>query len=176
MKKIAPFTVPLILQCILFLIPINIFVIGDWFATGVQWGLFRYLQSSFGSSLIFFTSDINYIIRGSITGRSALATGFNVAASALLILALCVLVYVYLKKSIAPVNLAAVITISCGFLFLLSDIIQYGILFNGPAGFTIPIGVPIILVCGWWMYRMKFSETEPEGSDDKAVSEKNETL
>ena len=173
MRK-SPFAFPLVLQCVLFLIPINIFVIGDWLATGVQWELFRYLQSYLGNSFIFFTRDINFITSGTITGRSALATGFNVTASAFLLIALCILLYVYLEKSAAYIKGAAIITVAGGCLFLLSDIIQYGVLFHGPAGFTIPIGVPIILVCGWWMYRTKFPDNEPEGTGEKETSEKNE--
>ncbi|MGA2162447.1 MAG: hypothetical protein ABSG28_09700 [Methanoregula sp.] len=173
--RTSPYAVPLILQCILFLIPINIFVIGDWLAIGVQWELFRYLQSYLGNSFIFFTGDINFITSGAITGRSALATGFNVTASAFLLLVLCFLLYVYLKKSSAYFKAAAIITIIGGCLFLLSDMIQYGVLFHGPAGFTIPIGVPIILFFGGWMYRMKFPDNEQEGTGEKETSEKNET-
>ena len=176
MRKISPFAVPLILQCSLFLIPINIFVIGDWLAIGVQWELFRYLQSYLGNSLILFFRDIFYIASGAITGRSALAYGFNVAASIFLLLALCVLLYVYLKKSAVYLKVAAIFTLAGGCLFLLSDMCLYGILFHGPAGFAIPVGVPVILVCGWWMYRMKFPVAEQEGSDEGAISEKNETL
>ncbi len=124
MRK-SPFAFPLVLQCVLFLIPINIFVIGDWLATGVQWELFRYLQSYLGNSFIFFTRDINFITSGTITGRSALATGFNVTASAFLLIALCILLYVYLEKSAAYIKGAAIITVAGGCLFLLSDIIQY---------------------------------------------------
>jgi hypothetical protein len=148
MRKISPLAVPFILQCILFLIPINIFVIGNGLATGVQWGLFRYLQSDLGNSFILFFRDINYIASGAITGRSALAYGFNVAASLSLLLALCILLYVYLKKSAVYLKVAALFTIAGGCLFLLSDMCLYGILFHGSSGFTIPVGVPVILVCG----------------------------
>ena len=166
MQKISPFTVPLVLQCLLFLIPINIFVIGDWLATGIQWGLFRYQQSYLGISLILFYKDISYIISGTITGRSILAAGFNVAASLLLLLAFCILLYIYVEESITYLRTAALITIAGGCLFLLSDVIQYGVFFHGMTGFAIPIGVPVILVSGWWMYQMRFTDTELEGADE----------
>jgi len=175
MRKLSPFAVPLILQCCLFLVPVNILVIGDWLGTGVQWGLFRYIQSYIGNSLIFFTSFITYIANGTLTGRSALAAGFDVAASACLILALCILLFVYLKRSAGYVKAAAIVTIAAGCLFLLADMIQYGILFSGPAGFAIPIGVPVILVCGWWMYRMEFPDADEGNADEEAGSENTGT-
>ena len=170
MKKLSPFAVPLILQCILFLVPVNILVIGDWLGTGVQWGLFRYIQSYLGNSLIFFTNYIAYIASGTLTGKSALAAGLDVAAAACLILALCILAGAYLKRSAAYVQAAAIVTLAGGCLFLLADMSLYGVFFSGPAGFAIPVGVPVILVCGWWMYRMKFAETDP--ADEGAVPEK----
>jgi hypothetical protein len=159
MQKISPFSIPLILQCLLLIIPINLYVIGNWLATGIQWALFRYQQSYLGNSLILFYKDINYIASGAITGRSIFAGGFNVAASSLLLLALCIFVYGYLTESIAYFKTAAIITISGGCLFLISDIIQYGILFHGPDGFAIPLGVPAILLTGWWTYRREFPDT-----------------
>ena len=33
------YKISLLLQCLVFLIPINIYVIGDWLGTGVQWAL-----------------------------------------------------------------------------------------------------------------------------------------
>jgi hypothetical protein len=77
----------------------------------------------------------------------------------LLLLALCILVYGYLTESIAHFKTAAIITLSGGCLFLISDIIQYGILFHGPAGFAIPLGVPAILGTRWWTYRREFPDT-----------------
>lgn len=176
MTLTSKFRLPFITQCLLYLIPVNIYVIGDWLAVGVQWFFFRYQQSYLGNSLIFFTRDLYYIEVGLLKGRSAVAVEMGMVATVFMVFAVLILLIAYLKESGAWVKVAATVSIGGGCLFLVSDMIQYGILLNGPAGFTIPIGVPIILVCSWWMYRMKFTETEPEGSDDKAVSEKNETL
>jgi len=162
MRKLSPFLSPLILQCLLFLVPVNIYVIGDWIGTVVQWGLVRYIQSYIGNSLIFFVNYITYIANGTLTGRSALAAGLDVAAAVCLILSLCILIGANVKQSAAYVRAAAIATIAAGCLFLAADICQYGIFFSGPAGFAIPIGVPVILVCGWWMYRMEFPEEEAE--------------
>jgi hypothetical protein len=31
--------------------------------------------------------------------------------------------------------------------------LQYGILLNGPAGISIPVGIPVIIILGWIQYR-----------------------
>jgi hypothetical protein len=176
MVTLSRFRLPFITQCLLCLIPVNIYVIGDGLAAGIQCAFFRYQQSYVGNSLIFFSKDLYYIREGWITGHSALAAELATAASLLLMVSIIICLYVGLEESATFVKAGALITLLVGCLFLLSDLLQYGLSFHGPAGFTIPIGVPVILVCGWWMYRMKFPEIENAGSDDKAVSEKNETF
>jgi len=151
-------------------------MIGDWIGTVVQWGLFRYIQSYLGNSMIIFTKYITYIAKGMLTGRSALAAGLDVAAAVCMILSLCILVWVYLKRAGVYVRAAAIATIAAGCLFLLADICQYGIFFSGPAGFAIPVGVPVILACGWWMYRMKFVEgAAADENDDGDAGEEART-
>ena len=65
--------ISLILQCLVFLIPINIYVIGDWLGTGVQWALFRYQQTYLGDSLILVTRYVTFVLNGTISGRSAIS-------------------------------------------------------------------------------------------------------
>lgn len=168
------FRLPLIVQCLLTLIPVNIYVVGDWLAVGMQWIFFQYQQSYMGNSLILFTRELDYIRYGWITGRSALAAEVAMAASFLLLISLIIFIYVGLTESGAQIKAGALSTIGGGCLFLLSDIIQYGILFHGPAGFAIPVGVPAMLVCGWWMYRMKFTDPRNDRSQDDDVSEDDE--
>ena len=67
------FKISLVLQCLVFLIPINIYVIGDWLGTGVQWALFRYQQTYLGDSLILVTRYITFVLNGTISGRSAIS-------------------------------------------------------------------------------------------------------
>jgi hypothetical protein len=176
MQKRSPFSVPLILQFILFLIPINIFVIGDWLATGIQWALFRYQQSYLGNSFIIFTKDMYYIRQGFIFGRSAFAAGMNTAASSLLLLAFIVFLFIGFIESASLVKIGAIITITGGCFFLLSDLIQYGILFHGPAGFTIPLGVPAVLVTGWFIYQLEFPDTHGDQSGEEEISGSDETV
>ena len=67
------FKISLLLQCLVFLISINIYVIGDWLGMGVQWALFRDQQTYLGNSLILVTREITYVLNGTISGRSAIS-------------------------------------------------------------------------------------------------------
>lgn len=83
------FRIPLILQCLVFLIPLNIYMWGDWIIVDLQWALFRYQQSPYGNSLIIGNKDINYILLGQTTGMyNILATLFWTTGSILLIIGL----------------------------------------------------------------------------------------
>jgi hypothetical protein len=166
---------PLIVQCVLFLIPVNIFVIGDWLAAGVQWIFFRYQQSFMGNSFIVFIKDLYFVQEGIIRGRSAVASEMAVAATFFMALAVFLLFTAYQRKSGTWVKAAAIVSMGGGCLYLIVDMIQYGVFFHGPAGFVIPIGVPVILVCGWWMYLMKFPDATILKSDETELFDENET-
>ena len=166
MEIYSRFRLPLIAQCLLFLVPVNIYVLGDWLAAGVQWILFRYQQSYLGNSLLLFTRDLYYLQEGIIKGRSALASEIAVVAAFCMICAVFLLFYAYAIESGAWVKTAAMVSLGGGCLYLIGDMVQYGMFFQGPSGFTIPVGVPAILVCGLWMYRMKFPDNDTERLDE----------
>ena len=174
MGSLTWFRLPLIVQCFLFFIPVNIYVVGDWLAAGVQWIFLRYQQSYLGNSLIFFTRDLNYIEEGLFKGRSAVAAEAGVAATVFMVLAVILLLIAYQKESGAGVKFAAIASMGGGCLYLVSDIIQYGVFFHGPAGFVIPVGVPIILICGRGMYRLKFPDADMEGVVESEIAKENE--
>ncbi len=69
------FKLSLIFQCLIFLIPLNIYMWGDWILVNVQWAFFRYQQSPYGNSLILGYKDMLYILNGQSTGL------YNVAAA-----------------------------------------------------------------------------------------------
>ncbi|WP_292368999.1 hypothetical protein [Methanoregula sp. UBA64] len=155
---------PVLVQSALFFIPVNIYVIGDWLARGLQWSTFRYQQSDMGSSLIGFSKDLTYLQENILKGSSALAAECNLVASALMILTFFILVFALTDKPGCWIKYGALCSICGGIFFLAADIVQYGIFLNGASGFVIPIGVPIILVAGIWMYRTDFKNSGTGGS------------
>lgn len=160
MDKHARYNYPFLVQCTLFLIPVNIYLIGNGLAAGIEWILFRYQQSYLGNSIILFYKYLGYISSGILTGRSAFAAGISFTASVLLLLSLILFLHVAIKKSSKLIKSGAILTIIGGLLFLISDMIQYGIVCYGPNGFILPVGVPCILVAGGWIATRTFPDAQ----------------
>jgi hypothetical protein len=162
------YKISLLLQCLVFLVPINIYVIGDWLGTGVQWALFRYQQTYLGNSLILVTKDITYVLDGVISGRSGLSYILWASGVLVFIIATILVILANIDEDSTMIRKASLLTIIGGILLILSVIMQYGILFNSQSGFAIPVGIPIILIIGWWMYREKgeLDKTDDEPGDE----------
>ncbi len=163
------YRIPLILQCLVFFIPINIYVIGDWLGTGVQWALLRYQQTYLGNSLILVTKDITYVLTGVISGRSGISYVLWTAGVILFIIATILVILANTGEDSAMVRKASLVTITGALLLTGSVIMQYGIFFTSQSGFAIPVGIPVILIIGWLMYQEKF---EPDATDDVPDEEK----
>ncbi len=160
------YRIPLILQCLVFLIPLNIFMWGDWIIVDLQWAFFRYQSSPYGESLIPINKDVNYILLGQITGiHPVLAVVFWVAGGTLLVIGLLGIIFACINERADLIRRASIFTILAGVFFGLSAIERFA------GGFAIPVGVPIVIFIGWWMYRgeSEENETEDESSDEKMV-------
>jgi hypothetical protein len=166
-KMISKSRIPLVLQCLLLVIPLNIYVIGDWLAQGIQWALFRYQQSYLGNSLIPVNRDLYYVTSGILTGTSAASIILWMAGVTLLIIALVLMVRAIVSENPVSLKQGALCTIAAGITFGISQLLQYGILLHGERGFAIPIGVPVILVTGWWVYREDFGLASGEDDMEK---------
>lgn len=158
--------IPLILLLLLFVIPLNIYVIGDWIGTGVQWALFRYQDTVFGTSLITLTSEFEYIISGTLTGRTAFSISFWIVGIVLLVIAFITLAAMIAEEMKEKTHIPGLLVIASGILLLLSCITQYGLQFSGPAGFCIPVGIPFTLVLGWLIYSRTWQGNEKKASDE----------
>ena len=160
------YRIPLILQILVFIIPINIYVIGDWLGTGVQWALLRYQQTYLGNSLILVTKDITYVLSGVITGRSGISYILWAAGVLLFVIATILVILANAEEDPAIVRKASLVTIAGAVLLSGSVIIQYGIFLSSQSGFAIPVGIPVILIIGWWMYQEKFETTVKDDSPE----------
>jgi len=150
--------ISLILQTLIFLIPLNIYMWGDWIIVDLQWALFRYQQSPYGNSLIIGNKDINYILLGQTTGMyNILATLFWTTGSILLIIGLLIIILANIDEKSSLIKKAAIFTVLGGIFFGFSALLRFF------GGFSIPIGVPFVIFIGWWMYTETF---EPEGADE----------
>jgi len=137
---------------LLFLVPLNIYVIGDWIGTGVQWALFRYQDTSYGASFITLDREIWYITSGLITGKSAVSISLWVAGAVLLVISFIALAVFVAERMDEHIQIPGLMVIVSGILLLLSSIVQYGPLLFGPAGFSVPVGIPLVWVVGWLIF------------------------
>jgi hypothetical protein len=145
--------IPFLLQCLVFLIPVNIYVLSNGNGYGVQWALFRYQQNCLGNLVYPVTNDLNAELSWGFQSWSAFAVILWVIAMALLIGCFVIHLLELQKQKSKFLKNIAIITIISGLIFALSDVVQYGLLFNSSKGFCIPIGIPLIIGLGWWVYR-----------------------
>ncbi len=156
------FKLSLIFQCLIFLIPLNIYMWGDWILVNVQWALFRYQQSPYGNSLIVGYKDMLYILQGQSTGLYNIAAAVFWTTGVIILLAgLIITIVAYTRKESEKLKTASYFTLAGGIFLGLSALCR----FNG--GFAIPVGVPIILIIGWWMCKEadETDQTEHEPED-----------
>jgi hypothetical protein len=174
----------LILQSLIFFIPVDIYVIGDWLGAGIQWALVRYQQTAFGNSIIGVTQELLYIFGGNIQGRSAASLIVWDIGLFLLLLSFVILLIEQVRFSESGIRVAGLFTMSGGLLFGLYGVLQYGVSFHGPAGFCIPIGIPVIVLTGFFIYSEKFRYrildirgchelVYPEGSGNDPATERS---
>jgi len=166
------FKVPLILQIAVFLIPMNIYVIGDWLGAGIQWVFFRYINAQDKSSIILLNREIGLIVSGTLTGKSAFASILWTAGVILLVAATILIVYGTIETDPDVIKKGAFVNLGGAVLFLFSVFLQYGIFLNGPAGIAIPFGIPVIVVIAYWQYRVSCKiEIDPDIDGEKTGSE-----
>jgi len=159
-------TYPLLCECLLFLVPLNVYVIGDHLANGVQWALFRYQESSMGNSLILLHKDILYVTNGILRGASATETIIWVAGSLLLIAALALLIVAVARNMPSLVRPAGILTAFTGALFFIAMTVEYGPNLANAHGLSVPIGVPLVFVTGIWLAFGEFGTTEEKPADE----------
>jgi len=157
-----------IIQALMLLIPLNIYVIGDWLGTGVQWALFRYQQTYLGTSLIPVTTDFRYVLDGMIGGRSGSSVLIWCVGAVMLVAAVFLFIYPqYMEPDSRWSRYPPLLSMVAGILFFFSCILQYGFLLHSQAGFSIPIGIPVVIILGWYHYREKANkEAAPSEMED----------
>jgi hypothetical protein len=139
--------------CIFCLIlPLQCFIIGDNLAFGVQSTVFRYQMAVEGNSFIPLNHELNFIITGTYKGRTAISVIlWTIGTAVLAATTICALGYwnrlprEYLRFIIAGI-------VGAGILYLASCIVQYGPLFHGSAGVSMPLGVIILFLFAGFLY------------------------
>jgi hypothetical protein len=148
---------------LLFILPQSLYVIGDYMAWGIRFPLFRYQDSSYGSSIISVVRELQFVIMGSVGGlgsRTAIATYLWWAGLVVLFAAAVLIISWHLLDNPDHARYPGPLILITGCLFLLWAVAQYGPLFFGPSGYSIPVGVPILWYCGYQFIQAAKGEGE----------------
>jgi hypothetical protein len=132
---------------VFFILPLNIFIIGDYAGIGIQGAVYRYQITEYGKMFFPLTREIGFILNGTLFGKTALSIILWVSGTMLLA---CTMIFSLLHIDDTTSDYDNQIMfgsiVSCG-IYLGSCITQYGFLFHGKAGISLPIGIFVIL--GW---------------------------
>jgi len=151
-----------------FVLPVNIYIIGDAIGAGLQFPFLRYQQTYLGSNIITLLRDLDYIVSGIITGRSALSILLWALGTLLLIIAIIYLIARWRKDYESFKKPHFLIVGGAGGAYLLSCVAQYGPTLHGPAGFAIPVGVPLIFAVAVYILKAEGMDDELEyGEEDE---------
>ena len=162
------------LSALVFCVPVSVYVIGSMLGAGVQFPLFRYQDTYMGANVITILRDLQYVMEGSITGRSALMPLFWTAGTLLGIAGLvCVAIPMRMRGWYSP-RRSGFCLMGAGVLYLLALIAQYGPTFSSSGGFAVPVGIPVFFVVGWLVWSgLLFPRA---GTDEEEISEQSQDV
>jgi hypothetical protein len=148
------FLISVFLLALCFFMPIQIYIIGDGIGAGVQGAFYRYQESSYGSSFITVNQELQYVLSGSYSGRTALSVLVWIVGDVVLVIATILALIQNQDPQKRTSKIIYLSLISGAILFFISIVLQYGILLKSTAGVAIPVGTPLILVFGYYFYKL----------------------
>lgn len=133
--------IPFCLLVFVFFLPLQCFIIGDNQGLGIQGAVYRYQITGNGISLIPVTHEIGYVMNGIYQGKTALSVILWGVGTLVLVCTL-LLSFIRVNRINHPIlHFTLAGTFSSCILYLGSLVFQYGILFSGPAGISLPVGI-----------------------------------
>jgi hypothetical protein len=164
------------LLALLFVMPQTLFVIGDYMAVGIRFPFFRFqlvfqsitqadgsIATAITPSFITIIKELQFIpsgMVGSPLGRTAIATYVWFAGLIMLVAAAALVISWQVLENPGHSRYPGWLIILVGGLFILWAIIQFGPLFSGPVGYTIPVGIPFLLYSGYQFIQAAKGEEE----------------
>lgn len=139
-------TIALVLCAFCFVLPIQCFIIGNYLGVGIQGAVFRYQITGQGNSLIPIVKEITYVTSGTYTGKTAVSVIFWVLGTLFLILITLISLNFWNQLNTPQVRIITIGLLCSGICYIVSCISQYGLLFSGPAGISLPFGVILLII------------------------------
>jgi hypothetical protein len=144
----------IILLLICFFLPLNFFIMGENTGYGFQSVLYQYKVSGYGNNMFTLSQDINYVLLGIYSEKTMMSVIFWGIGSIIFIISS--IIWIINWDSVIFFNrVSAVMLIISGIFYVVSVWSQYGIFFNGPAGLSIPFGVPLIFIIGYVIFTFR---------------------
>ena len=139
-----------------FMLPLQLFIIGNDMGIGIQGAVYRYQISPQGISLIPLTSEVFYVTSGLYQGRTAMSVTFWVLGTAIFtVLTIASLVY-WNQLSLRQIRIIMPGLAGAGFCYLVSCGFQYGVLLSGSAGKSLPIGIIFLIIFSIFVYYYQY--------------------
>ena len=113
---------------------------------GIQGAVYRYQITTHGASFIPVTTEVTYVTGGLITGKTAISIMFWALGT--LVLSIAAAVSLILGNRLTENWFSKLVqaTALAGICYIASIGIQYGMLLNGPAGISMPIGILVLFM------------------------------
>lgn len=150
-----------------FVLPLQCFIIGDYAGLGVQGAVFRYQITGQGTSLMPVIYEIEYVTSGVYQGKNAVSVILWIMGTLVLV---CTTILSLIYWNNIPRRALGFIFFgiagSC-ILYLGSCVVRYGLLFSGPSGTSLPLGILMMAVFAAFLhlYQSMFNETNAESGD-----------
>lgn len=101
-----------------------------------------------------------------------------ITGAVLLVAAVIALGIAAVRRTTCLVRPAGILTVTCGVLFFAAMIVEYGPTLANGHGSSVPVGVPLILVTGFWLVTGDFGagegSTGVEGVDEGKTGDSTE--
>jgi hypothetical protein len=135
-----------------FFLPLQCFIIGDNTGIGIQGAVLRWQMTEKGISLIPITNEVGYVLTETYTGKTAFMVIFWTLGTAILSLTTILALIFWNELPSKYLNFILAGLIASGVLYLASCVAQYGPMFHGPAGISLPLGVLVLFIFAVFLY------------------------
>jgi len=129
-----------------FVVPLQCYVIGDNYGIGIQGAMFRYQVTNVGNSVITLTKDLSYVASGTYSGKTAISVTLWTLGTVVLVLTTILSLGCWNRLPRHYLRFMTMCIMGAGILYLASCVAQYGLLFSGPAGISLPFGLVILVL------------------------------
>lgn len=145
-RDVRTWIIPLCLCAFCFVVPLQGYVIGNDLGVGVQGAVFRYQATGSGNSIITLAQDLSYVTSGIYSGKTANSVIFWIAGTGVLVFTTILALIFWNRLPRQYLTFIIMGLLATGILYLGSCVAQYGLLFSGPAGISLPFGIFLLFL------------------------------